>query len=192
GQTAPRLGLHGIADALRAAPGLMAAGAVGGFFEAGMSGVLPLYGLAAGFGAAMAALLVSAIGLGSTLTMLPIGELADRWSTRRVLLGCAAINLGATLLLPLVPAWPPLAAVIAFLWGGAGGALYTLSMVDIGHRHQGVALVNTTAVLVLAYTLGGMLAPALGGLALNLAPGWGLPLLLAAAAAAGLAVLARR
>jgi TRAP-type C4-dicarboxylate transport system permease large subunit len=57
--------------------------------------------------------------------------------------------------------------VIAFLWGGAGGALYTLAMVEIGHRHKGVALVNATAVLVLSYTVGGTLAPVLGAAALQ-------------------------
>ena len=188
-EDAPPPGWRGIAAAMRQRPVLMLAGAVGGFFEAGTSGLLPLYGLSAGFGAGMAALLVSASGAGSALVMVPVGELADRWSLRGVLLGCAAITLGACLLLPLAPAWPPLAYVIAFVWGGAGGALYTLAMVDIGHREQGVALVNTTAVLVLSYTLGGMAAPMLGGLALSLAPGWGMPLLMIAVAGTGLAAL---
>ena len=34
-----------------------------------------------------------------------------------------------------------------FLWGGAGGSLYTLAMIDIGARESGVTLVNSTAVL---------------------------------------------
>ena len=85
-----------------------------------------------------------------------------------------------------MPSWPPLAGVIAFAWGGAGAALYTLAMVQIGARHQGVALVNSTAVLVLAYTAGGMLAPAAGGLMLQWAPGLGFPALLLGVAALGL------
>ena len=63
---------------------------------------------------------------------------------------------------------PWLAAVVAFVWGGAGGSLYTLAMIDIGSREQGITLVNSTAVLVLSYTLGGTLAPALGGAMLDL------------------------
>ncbi|OYT88012.1 MAG: hypothetical protein CFE46_06160 [Burkholderiales bacterium PBB6] len=189
GSAAPRLGLRGIADAMRAQPVLMVAGAVGGFFEAGTSGVLPLYGLSMGFAAAAAALLVSASGLGSALAMVPIGELSDRWSHRKVFLACASLNLLATLALPLVPLWSPAAALIAFVWGGAGGALYTLAMIDIGHRQQGVQLVTTTAVLVLSYTVGGMCAPVLGGLALTWAPGWGLPVLMSTTAAAGLLAL---
>eukprot|EP01036_Dinobryon_divergens_P043850 gene43850-58453_t len=54
----------------------------------------------------------------------------------------------------------------------------------------GVRLVNATAVLVLAYTTGGALAPALGGLMLDAAPGWGLPALLVATSGGGLLALA--
>ncbi len=189
---ATRLGLRGIVDAVRAAPAVMLAGLAGGFFESGLAGVLPLYGLAMGFGAALAALLVSASGLGSALMMLPLGEASDRLPRRAVAIGCAAATLGATLLLPFVGAFGPLAAVVAFVCGGAGGALYTVSMIEIGHRHEGTALVNATAVLVLSYTVGAMLSPALGAAALEWAPGWGFPALLAAVAAIALWALWRR
>lgn len=180
-----RLGLHGIFDAVRAAPVVMVAGLVGGFFEAGLASVLPLYGLAIGLSAALAALLVSASGLGSAVMMVPIGELVDRWGQVRVWRACALLNLLATLLLPWVGEMGALAWVVAVLWGGAGGGLYTVAMIDIGHRHQGVALVSATSVLVMSYTLGGMMAPALGGAALQWSPQWGFPALLAAWAVVG-------
>jgi len=180
------VGWRGTWTALRAAPVVMLTGFVGGFFESGLAGLLPLYGLMLGFSAALSALLVSASGLGSTLLALVAGEGADRLPMQRLRRGCATVCMAATCALPLVPSWPPLAGVIAFAWGGAGAALYTLAMVQIGARHQGVALVNSTAVLVLAYTAGGMLAPAAGGLMLQWAPGLGFPALLLAVAALGL------
>ena len=187
-----RLGLRGVVDALRAAPAVMVAGLAGGFFESGLAGVLPLYGLAMGFGSTLAALLVSASGLGGSLMMLPLGEASDRLPRRAVAIGCAAATLVATLLLPLVAWFGPLAALIAFVCGGAGGALYTLAMIEIGHRHEGTALVNATAVLVLSYTVGAMLSPALGAAALQWVPGWGFAALLAGVAALALVALARR
>jgi hypothetical protein len=75
--------------------------------------------------------------------------------------------------------------------GVAGGGLYTVAMIDIGHRHQGVALVSATSVLVMSYTLGGMMAPALGGVALQWSPQWGFPVLLAAWAVVGTLALWR-
>ena len=64
--------------------------------------------------------------------------------------------------------------------------VYTVAMIDIGHRHQGVALVSATAVLVMSYTAGGVLAPALGAAALQWAPVFGFPALLIVIASAGL------
>ncbi|MCY7305150.1 MAG: MFS transporter, partial [Rhodoferax sp.] len=58
------VGVRGVWQALRLHPIIMLAGFVGGFFESGITSILPLYGLALGLGAAGAALLVSASGLG--------------------------------------------------------------------------------------------------------------------------------
>ena len=199
------VGLRGVWRALREHPVIMLAGFVGGFFESGLTAILPLYGLALGLGAAAAALLVSASGLGSSLLMLPAGLLADRlgrgepgsfWGgarqTRLQLMRIfAAITLLGSWLLPWVADQPGLAWPLAFVWGGAGGCLYTLSMIDIGSRERGITLVNSTSVLVMAYTLGGVLAPALGAAALQWSPRLGFPALLIAVAASGLAMLLR-
>ena len=185
GAATSRSGWRGTWSALRAAPMVMLTGFIGGFFESGLASTLPLYGLTVGMSAASAALLVSASGLGSTLLAPLAGELADRLSTARVRRACALVCLLATLGLLAVPRWGAWVWPIAFCWGGAGAALYTLAMVDIGQCHQGVALVNSTAVLVMAYTAGGMLAPAAGGAMLQWAPALGFPALLAAVALLG-------
>lgn len=200
-----RVGLRGVWHALAAHPLIMSVGFVGGFFESGLTAILPLYGLALGLGAVAAALLVSASGLGSALMMLPAGVLADRlahhprvrWGDARdarhlLMRGCAAITLLGTLLIPWVAGTPWLAAPVAFVWGGAGGCLYTLAMIDIGSREQGITLVNSTAVLVMSYTLGGVLAPALGAAALQWSPALGFPALLVGVAALGVWLLRRR
>lgn len=197
------VGWRGVWTALRAHPVIMAAGFCGGFFESGLTAILPLYGLALGLGAAAAALLVSASGLGSSVLMLPAGVLADRLGRQtgrrggaggarlQLMRGCGAVTLLATLAIPWVAGTLWLAWPVAFLWGGAGGCLYTLAMIDIGARERGVTLVNSTAVLVMAYTLGGVLAPTLTGAALQWAPRVGFPVLLIAVAAVCLLLLAR-
>lgn len=137
--------------------------------------------------------------------MLPAGVLADRlahhprqrWGDARaarllLMRACAGLTLAATLLIPWVAGSPWLAAPVAFVWGGAGGCLYTLAMIDIGSREQGVTLVNSTAVLVLAYTLGGVLAPILGAASLQWSPRLGFPALLLVVAMLGIWLLRRR
>ena len=198
-------GAKGIWRAFQAAPIIMLAGFAGGFFEAGLTAMLPLYGLALGLGAAGAALLVSASGLGSSVAMWPIGKLSDVFARRAggttaasaearwlLMKYCALTTLLATLCMPWVAPHPFLAWPVAFLWGGAGGALYTLAMIDIGSRTKGIALENATAVLVLSYTAGGILAPSLGASALQWSPQWGLVSLLTFVAAALYLALRRR
>lgn len=197
-------GARGMWRALRAYPVIMAAGLVGGFFESGVSSLLPLYGLALQLSPATAALLVSASGLGSAVLMLPAGVLADRmanhptqhWGNqgqaRRTLMRAFAwLTLAATALVPWVVSHPAIAWPVVFLWGGAGGCLYTLAMIDIGDRESGLALVNGTAVLVMSYTLGGVLAPALGAWALQTSTQVAFPALMLSVAAAGVSALHR-
>jgi MFS family permease len=191
-----RVGVQGVWHALLAHPIIMLAGFVGGFFESGVTSILPLYGLALGLSAATAALLVSASGLGSALTMLPAGMLADRFSDpsqgrRTLMVGFAALTLAATAVIPWVAHLPWLAWPIVFLWGGAGGSLYTLAMIDIGSREQGITLVNSTAVLVLTYTGGGMAASAASGALIQWSPTLGFPALLMTVASIGLVALVK-
>lgn len=206
---AEHLGARGVWTALAAYPVIMLAGFLGGFFEAGLTSILPLYGLQLSWTASASTLLVAASGLGSAVLMLPAGMLADHLSkplasgqprafwgnahhTRLQLMRASAwVTLAATALLPVVPAYSALAWPVALLWGGAGGVLYTFAMIDIGSRERGTALVSGTAVLVLAYTLGGMTAPALGAYALQTSAQVAFPLLLASVAGLGVWMLGR-
>lgn len=189
-------GWRGLAQALWAYPIIMLAGLIGGFFETGVTGILPLYGLELGLSPAHAALLVSASGIGGVAIMLPAGMVADQFKDRArgrqvLMVGCAATMLLATCAMPWVAGTVWLAWPLVFLWGGAGGTLYTLAMIDIGAREKGITLVNSTAVLVLAYTLGGLLASGLSGALLDWSPRLGFPAVLIAVALLGLVALLR-
>lgn len=191
-----RVGLAGLWQAVRSHPIIMLAGFIGGFFELGLASILPLYGLAMGLGGAAGALLISVSGLGSTLVAIPVGMVADRFTDkvrgRRTLMAlCVALALATACGLLLVARLQWLAWPIVFLLGAAGSSLYTLSMTDIGAREQGITLVNSTAVLVLNYTLGGLVASAISGALIDWSPHIGFPLVLIAVAAIGLVALLR-
>jgi len=179
GQTA-QVGLRGLWQALQSHAIIMLAGFTGGFFETGLTSILPLYGLELGMDARAATALVAISGAGGMAISIPAGLLADRFRDpaygRRVLL--AALSAGlllATTAMPWVAGRPWLSGPIVFLWGGIGGALYTLCITDIGAREKGITLVNSTSVLVLAYTLGGLLASAMCGALIDASPRFGLP-----------------
>ena len=191
-----RVGWRGLWQALLSHPVVLLAGFVGGFFELGLASTLPLFGLTLGMSASASALLVAVSGAGGTLLALPSGLLADRFTNpahgrRTLMTGCAGLLLLSTLAVPWVFQHSPLVWPLVAVWGAAGGALYTLVMVDIGATEKGMALVTSTSVLVLTYTLGGLVASALSGALLDRSPRVGFALLLVGVAAMGWLTLLR-
>jgi MFS family permease len=191
-----RVGLIGLWHAVRANPVVMLAGFVGGFFEMGLSSVLPIYGLSLGLPAGQAALLLSLSGLGGTLCAIPAGMVADRFASpelgrRRLMVLLAVLLLISGAMVLAVAQVTVLVWAVALLWGSAGGTLYTLTMFDIGSREIGITLVNSTAVLVLTYTLGALFASSAAGLMLDWSPGVGLSLMLITVAGGGALAFAR-
>jgi hypothetical protein len=59
-------------------------------------------------------------------------------------------------------------------------------MINVGSSTSGNELINSTSVLVLAYTIGGVLSPLLGGLILDISPKIGIILLFMSASFLGL------
>jgi len=191
-----RVGLVGLWHAVRANPVVMLAGFVGGFFEMGLSSVLPIYGLSLGLAASDAALLLSLSGLGGTLCAIPAGMVADRFASpalgrRKLMVLLAMLLLISGGLAFAVPQTTVLVWAIALLWGSAGGTLYTLTMFDIGSRETGITLVNSTAVLVLTYTLGALIASSAAGLLLDWSAAIGFPLMLILVAGSAIFAFAR-
>lgn len=179
----PWAALRGLAA--QAGPAVLAAALLGGAFEAGLYVALPLYGLAIGGGSALAAGLVTAMGLGSLLQY-PFGALADRWPWTVVVVGTATAIAASALLLPLAPGWPWLLLLIGVVWGSAGGGLYTLATIRNAARYRGDQLVGVSVVSQLAYMVGEAAGPATSGLAIDLAPRHGLPALVGGMALLGL------
>ena len=77
------------------------------------------------------------------------------------------------------------------VWGGVGGALYTLSMVQVAHTFADRATAGGAAAMITGYTLGGSVGPLASGAVLQWAGLGALAATLAALALAAL-VAARR
>lgn len=187
-------GPRGLWLAVQQHPILMLAGFIGGFFELGLASILPLYGLTLGMGASAAALMISVSGAGSTLVAIPVGMVADRFANpvqgrRTLMVAVAAMALVCAAALLAVVRLPWIVWPVVFLLGAAGSALYTLCMTDIGAREKGNQLVNSTAVLVLNYTLGGLVASGISGALIERSATVTFPLVLMLVAALGLGTL---
>jgi MFS family permease len=171
-------------------PLLAASALVGGVFETGSNALGAVQALALGLAPATAVMVPGVIGVGSLLGQIPAGWIADRLSARTAVLGGLALLAASAAVLSAAPAQPSLLWPVAFVWGAAGGALYTLAIVHIGVTLRGSGSVGAaTAAAISLYTGGALVGPLLSGPAMDLDPDHGLAAVLGAVALAGLAAV---
>ena len=155
--------------ALRAAPLLAVIALIGGVFEAGLSSVSAAYASATGLGLGTAATVAGAIGFGSFACQYPAGYAADHFRTGAVFSVAALLLFAASVSVAFAGTLPWLLWAAGVVWGGVGGALYTLTMVQVAHQFAGRATAGGAAAMITGYTAGGTLGPLASGAALDLA-----------------------
>ena len=145
----------------------MLAVALYGVFEATTFALLPIWGVRVGLAPAEAAATLTAIGIGSLALQVPIGWLSDRLARRAVLRLCGAAGLMGALLLPFLAGSPPMLFLALVLWGGCAGGIYPVALGMAGARFRGAELLGANAAVIIAYGLGSLVGPALGGAAMD-------------------------
>ena len=151
---------------------------------------LPIYAVGLGIAESDAIRLLTVMALGSMALQYPIGWLADRVSNRALAAAMGAALLAGSALLPWAIPHPALNAVFMFFYGGALGALYTLSLVLVGRRFKGADLGGASAMLAVMFCIGSFLWPSIGGAAMDRFGGDAMPISLVAAYALFLAIMA--
>ncbi|HEY0887127.1 MAG TPA: MFS transporter [Ramlibacter sp.] len=165
----PRHLAAGTWHALRAAPLLAAIATIGGVFEAGLSSVSAAYASATGLGLGAAATVAGAIGVGSFACQYPAGYAADHFRPNAVFSAAALLLFAASVAVAFAGVSPWLLWMAGVIWGGVGGALYTLTMVQVAHQFEGRATAGGAAAMITGYTAGGTVGPLASGTALELA-----------------------
>jgi MFS family permease len=174
--------LRGLSGALKVAPLVMLAARVAGLVESADLTLLPLFGLHAGLDEHAALLLVAVFMAGNVVLQVPIGLLADRYG-RKTLLGiCAVASCIGPLLLQRYLGTPILLWPLLFVWGGTLYAFYSQGVALLGEEFTVENLPSANTLFVMVYCLGGVVGPSVGGIAMDLWPRWGLPVLLSGAA----------
>ena len=181
---------HGVWTIARLAPVALAATALNASLETAGLTFLPIYAMRLGWSESHANLLISALLTGAIVLQLPIGWLGDRFDRRTLVEAFAVLSASGALVWPLVfeVAW--LAYPLVFVWGGVFVGIYTLMVTIVGSRFAGGELLAIYAVMSIAWGLGAMLGPLIGGAAME-ALRHGLPWF-AGAVCAAFAVFARR
>jgi len=158
---------EGLWEVFRLAPELPVLGFIGGFFENGTHTAVTLSALALKWNGAGAISLAGVIGVGAFVAQYPVGRLADLRGSQRVIAITLGVMIVGSLLLPLSRALPPMLWIVAFVWGAAGGCLYTLAMTGMAQKFSGMRVLKATTLMVMSYTVGGISGPAVAGYAVE-------------------------
>ena len=130
--------------------------------------LLPIWGVRMGFNERLAAATLSAVYIGSIVLQMLIGWLSDKFSRIAMLRLCGAVGLMGAILLVSIAASPPTLFCLLFVWGGIASGIYPVALSMAGDRFRGTELVTVNAAMIIAYGLGGLAGPALGGMAMDL------------------------
>ena len=151
---------------------------------------LPIYAAGLGVEEVDAIRLLTVLAVGSMALQYPVGWLADRVSNYAIAAAMGAILLAGSAALPWALPIPAVSVVFMFFYGGALGALYTISLVLLGRQFRGADLSTATAMLAVMFCVGAFIWPSAGGAAMDRFGGDAMPVSLIVAYALFLAVVA--
>jgi MFS family permease len=150
------------------APFIVSAVAMFGFYESTLISLLPVWGVRMGFDERLAAACLTAVYFGAIALQVPIGWLSDKLTRRAAMRLCALVGLlGAALAMVIGAEALPL-FIVLFLWGGFATGIYPVALSMAGERFRDAELVTINAAVIIAYGLGSLLGPVLGGIAMDL------------------------
>jgi MFS family permease len=151
----------------RRVPMILGAVAVFALYESALMTLLPIWGLRIGLSETLAATTLSAVYIGAILLQVLIGWGSDMLSRITALRLCGVVGLFGALLLVNLSAPPPILFGVLFVWGGVASGIYPVALSMAGDRFGGTELVTVNAAMIIAYGIGALAGPALGGLAMD-------------------------
>jgi len=162
------------------APLIVVSVALFGLYETTAMALLPIWGVRLGFSPALAATTLSALYIGSVALQLPVGWLSDKTARLTMLRLCGATGLLGAVAMSNLATPSPLVLLVLAVWGGIVTGIYPVALSMVGDRFRGGELVAANAAIIIAYGLGGLVGPGIGGAAMDLAGPRGLFWFLAA------------
>ena len=143
-------------------------------FEQIMVSLFAVYGAALGSTEAQIVALITCFIAGNAMLQVLLGRVAETFGAARTMVMCALASLAGCLLLPLAfgswLVWP-----LVFSLGGVSFGIYTLSLIRLGERFTGQALIAGNAAFAAMWGIGGIIGSPTAGLAMQLIGHQGLP-----------------
>jgi len=149
------------------APTIMLANVVYAAAAESMLTFFPLFGMSLGLSENATLMLLTIVGLGTMVLVMPISWLADRVNRLGLLLACVLITMGGLLVMPWLITIPMIAEIYAFVFGGIEGMIYALGVILVGQRFKGAMLAAATTLFTACWGAGTVLGPLLVGIGMD-------------------------
>lgn len=134
-----------------------------GFVETSVLSFLSVHLIDISYAPRLAAMVLAAYGLGGTLFQLPMGWVADTIGFRGAQTLSIVVSIIGSLGVAAFSGFWSLTIAIAFIWGGAVGAMNTLAVIEAGHTATESQMSSSMAGIAFAYTLGSVVGPIVSG-----------------------------
>ncbi|MDX1379947.1 MAG: MFS transporter, partial [Xanthomonadales bacterium] len=149
------------------APAIMLANVVYAAAAESLLTFFPLFGVALGISETFALGLMTAMGLGAMILVMPFSWLADRVDRMGMLAGFVLLTIAGLAVMPWAVQQPLLSGAFAFVFGGVEGMIYTLGVVLVGTRFRGALLAAATTLFTACWGVGTVIGPLLVGVGMD-------------------------
>jgi MFS family permease len=159
---------HGIWKVFLLAPVIMLANVAYAASAESIITFFPLYGMTLGMSQEFALGLMTIIGAGGMILVMPLGWLADHVNRMGMLVCVLILTMAGLLAFPHVLTMSPtIIYLFVFVFGGIEGMIYTLGVVLIGQRFKGSLLAAATTSFTACWGAGTVLGPLLAGVGMD-------------------------
>ncbi len=153
---------------VQSAPSAMVACLVVGLANGAVLNLLPAHSLGVGLSARQALILLSAAHVGGLVLQWPLGFLSDVADRRFAMAGALIAAALVAIVFALFSAPPlPQAVVLIFLWGGFSLSIYSICLAHAVDHVERDQLIPACATLLITWSSGAALGPALAGAAMQ-------------------------
>ena len=158
-----RTGRAGIWHVFLLAPTIMLANVAYAASAESLITFFPLFGTHLGISENFSLWLMTMIGVGSMVLILPFSWLADHVNRMGLLVTCLVLTMVGLLVMPYIVHLPIGSQVFAFLFGGVEGMIYALGVTLIGERFRGSLLAAASTTFTACWAMGTIIGPLLVG-----------------------------
>lgn len=155
--------VNGIWKVFLLAPTIMLANVAYAAAAESMITFFPLFGMHLGLGEEFTLWLMTLMGFGSMILLLPLGWLADQVDRMGLLAGILVLTMVGLLAMPAMIQQPAIAMVFAFVFGGVEGMIYALGVMLVGDRFKGAMLAAASTAFTTCWGAGTVIGPMVVG-----------------------------